>query len=501
VGVSGSRDISDGTNRVMWTAAKSATGYHVQRANLAATSIVCLTAADCTVPSGGTTATSYDDSSAAITPATKHTYVAYSYNATGLSPKLAANVTLTQRPVAPTLSKTASPTLTTTNTAMSWNATAGSWCVSGTYTGSGNNCEYQQRQYNNNGSIKYTDDAYAASFTWGNQAWGRHYTYNVRARNAAIYNGGWSNTSNTISADSYPSPFSVGIWNGNASGANKQRINYKSKEEVGGWGDKSIAGYTTTSWSAGTGTKSISVVRNHDSWQTISSTASLLLPSVARPVGTIGDDGAGNYDAGTWSYIAAPGTRYDYDYVATSLENTLTRTVGTGYTYTPTDVPTAGAVAVVCSGPGNGDTTGTLDHPAQLIAARTAYPNFDSRYGYYSNTSVEKLFNSKTNGVVSGIKSNGFVNVAPGASGDNIRTHNGLGYFRNITNGFSFTNEASGRTDSATLSSFTIGVIYTFDQCVGSGQTMQEPPDACYGTTYAGCMGLNPSDRPRWLSE
>ena len=500
VSPTGSRDLNDGTNRVMWKQAKSASGYHVWRTNTLNNSTACLTG-NCSLTSGGLSGvtSSYDDSSTVIKPATRFSYVAYSYNATGLSPKLAASVVLTQRPSAPVLSKTASPTLKTTRTSMKWTVTSGSWCVSGAYTGKSGSaaCEYEQKQFKNDGSVRYTAHAYATSLDWGNQEWGRHYTYSVRARNAAIFKGGWSAPSGKIAADTYPGPVNVNVWNGNSKGTNKQRINYDSKVDVGGWGNVRQAGYTTLSWGQALGSSKIDIVRIPDANQKLSADKSLLLPSISKVAGTLRISN-GNIAAGTWQYIAAPGTQYSYNLVATAIENPLKRSISSGKIYTPADIPQKGAVQVVCKGPDNYDPTGNLDHPAQKIATRTAYTDFAAKYGYYEWTAVEKLYSPTKE---SGVKSNGWVKVGKGKSGNGIQSSSGVGYFKYIENGFNFINRAANRTDSATLQDFNVYVIYPFSKCPpASSPTLQEPADACYGITAAGCTALNPDNRPRWTS-
>jgi hypothetical protein len=188
---------------------------------------------------------------------------------------------------------------------------------------------------------------------------------------------------------------------------------------------------------------------------------------------------------------------YRYDLVATSIENNLQRPLRTKNVYTPADIPQKGAVQVVCHGPDNYDPTGVQDHPAQKIATRTAYTNFAAKYGYYAYTSVEKLY-SPTKGKP--VASNGWVTVAKGRSGDNIQSSAGVGYFKYIENGFNFINRAPGRTSSATLESFNVYVIYPFSKCPTTGTKLQEPADACYGITAAGCTALNPDNRPRWTA-
>jgi hypothetical protein len=385
---------------------------------------------------------------------------------------------------------------------MSWNHTAGTWCVPGAYTGTGggNACGYQQFQYRVDGSVRHVGTDYVTSFNWGNQDWGRHYTYSVRAQNAAIFNGGWSNHSGqNIQADTYPAPIGVVAWNGDNTGAQSQRINYESSVGNGGWGDVSQAGYTTLSWGHAYGAGRLEMVRVHDGWQATSSNAALLLPAWDTVGGSVpGDNGANRTTMGTWTAIAAPGTTYRYDLTATSFENNLTRRVSTGNTITPADVPRAGAVQIVCAGPGNGDGTGLLDAPRQKIAARTMYTDLPARYGYYETTYIEKLW---TPWKGSGLLSNGWVGVPWGQGGDGILSSNGVGYHHQITNGFNFVNAAAGRTDSATLSNFSIYLNYSFTSgCPPEGAPMEEPPTACYVAAYSGCSALNPEERPKWKS-
>lgn len=499
VGANGSRDLANSTNQMMWSLTKSATGYQVERAPFGQTQTTCMTNSDCSQTTGslGASATSYIDTSSDIKPATRFIYYVYSYNATGLSPKLAAYTALTQRPSAPTLKLGSIPTLQTTVTNMQWDHTAGSWCAPGTYTGaSGSNaCEYQQVQYDNANNVRYIDVAYALGYNWNNQGWGRHYSYGVYARNAAITNSGWSDEATKVSSDTYPADFGINAWNGDNNANYAQRILYGSSVGNGGWGDVSQAGYTTAGIGNAVGSREVSVVRVHDGWQVTSGDSSLLLPPWDNPGGVF-TGGNGQVNSAVWTLIASPGTTYRYDFVAKSIENELTRSKSGSNIVTPADIPRAGAVQTVCSGPGNGDSTGMQNWPNQIISARTAYSDYRSRYGYYENTVVQKLHGNGPSdywGV-------GWATVGTSGNGDNILATDGIGYYHNITDGFNFTNIASGRTDSATLRGFTNSAILTFDGCSASGQPMIEPADACYVSTYAGCAALNPDQRPKWLS-
>lgn len=502
VSLNGSRDMTDGTNRVMWSAVKSASGYHVERLRNDVTNDtpVCLSGTNCSTNSGTVNASTTEliDSNSVIQPATRFRYGVYAYNATGLSPQTVTKVTLTQRPTAPALRTTANPTLNSTWASMAWNHTAGAWCSPGAYTGASNSstCQYRQTQYNNNGSFLTQDSFYSLSYNWGNQDWGRKYHYDVQARNAAISNGGWSDPSGRVTFDTYPADFAVGIWNGDQTGYNAQRVNYDSAIGYGGWGDVRQAGYTTVAIGDARGTREISMVRVHDGWQATSGDGSLLLPPWDIPAGNWGDNDGTKIGARTWSLIAAPGTTYRYDLTAKSLENELTRSKSTANTTTPADIPMRGAVAVVCSGPGNGDGTGYQPHPGQIISGRVDYSDLRARYGWYDKTAVQKLYGGSPQSYW-GV---GWHDVDRSGNGNGITATGGNGYFRNITNGFNFTNVAYGRTDSATLSGFINNSIYTYDGCAPSGAPMQEPGDACYVATYAGCTALNPDQRPKWLS-
>jgi hypothetical protein len=141
---------NDGTNRIIWNPAKSAAGYHIERFTLDLSTVLCLSAPACNPSINGLSAgtTQYDDSRSDVDPSTRFSYGVHSYNATGFGPQRAAKPTLTQRPIAPTLTKTSSPTPDSLNTTMSWNHTAGTWCVPGAYTGTGGEWPgYQQFRY------------------------------------------------------------------------------------------------------------------------------------------------------------------------------------------------------------------------------------------------------------------------------------------------------------------------------------------------------------------
>lgn len=520
-GANGSRDMADGTNRLMWAASKSATGYHVQRANFDATQVLCLSATNCGVNSGGlaSTATSFIDSRTDVTPATQFNYVAFAYNATGLSPRLSAQVALTQRPVAPTLSITAVPTLSSTVTALAWNANAGQWCVSGAYSGTGTgNCSYEQVMYNNAGAASNTQGGYGTSINF-NADWGKHLTFTVRSRNEAITNSGWSDYSNRPASDTYPGPFSMNAWLGTETGNNQQRIAYTSKIEYGGWGDQSVTGYTTASWGQSIGAQSIKLVRNSlDSRNAVNaSDSSVLLPDTVTPTitwngSTMNVNGtvySSSYSpgaaAGTSAYIAAPGAVYSYTATTTSVENSLTRTVQTGSFQTPADLPQSGLLRVVCSGPAEPTGNTYVAWPRQKITSRLDGYNVAARYGKSYSTKIWRFNQYAENGPY--YQDQPVIELYhPGAatSGPWYNASGGVGYYHGVGSAWQLQNVGlDWGPNSATLN-ISMYSIATFSDCAPEGvpvDQMWEPADACYDYTGGVCNALNDSKRPRWLTK
>lgn len=544
VGVSGSRDLNDGTNRTIWSAAKSASGYHVWRINNLTNETACLTG-DCSLPSGGlaATATSYDDSRSEISPATKFTYAAYSYNATGLSPKLAANVTLTQRPSAPSLQKTASPTLNSLTTSMSWNATAGTWCVGGPYTGAGNNCTYEQRQFSVNGSLRWSGTSFTTSFNWGNQDWGRHYSYNVRAQNAAITNGGWSEVSkDDVQADTYPGDFGVSFGKGDAWGNNSQRFIYESSfittntSETDHTRQFTGAALTTIAWGTPAGSRTVLWERfpQGGGSSVYTSDGSNYLPNSTYLSGWVD---WGNSNRAT-SY-AAPGAIYSSKVTAWSIENNLSRDKSSGNIVTPTDMPQSGYMQMVCSGPWDATPYGYGQSAAieyakrsfgsQSYGSRLQNTEKAPRYGIWTDSVIQGKFQN-----AGGIASNRWWQGPDGqwwyieqlAKGSVGYYANGNGTVRAWNeaspNGFDGNNIGDNTHRYLTGHGFTLynrlwgdpnlnsyWMFILMDEAATRGGCgngwFQEPYDACYewnGTT--GCFQLNQNGydgRPRWTTK
>jgi hypothetical protein len=415
-GDGGSQDIADGSNRVNWNAAKSAAGYHVWRTKVQDSSTMCLTGTTCVevdktdVAGNGNnvpgtvagSATSYTDSSSVVDPSTRFNYVAYAYNKTGLSPKLAAAVTLTQRPAPPVQNKTADPTLATTVTSLAWNQlSAGYWC-NPTPAVAGNECNYTSIQYNNSGAESARGTVSGGTYSWNNQGWGRHYTYALTADNNAFYKGGVSEKSNTLSADTYPGDFGVDLYASDPWGNNGQRymftttaINSNTTETTHTMGSQG-AQYTAIGWGTSAGARKYDWARESAcSGGTVCTGAA----SAAMPTSQwIGGSKAANEN---WSYdVAAPGTTYWSSVTATSLENNLTRPKNSPPKTTPADLPRQGYQQIVCNGPWDAPpgSIWTSDDAANY-AKRTFTPqtygsrliNFDQnpKYGLYSGTVMQ----------------------------------------------------------------------------------------------------------------
>lgn len=415
-GDGGSQDIADGQNRVNWGASKSAVGYHVWRVDfLNNTATKCFTGTTCAefdgtnvsgngnVVPGTVVGTSYVDNGADVTPASRYTYVAYAYNKTGLSPKLAANVAITQRPSAPLLNKTADPSLTSTVTKLSWNAfSAGKWCETNTDTT--NDCSYVNYIYNNAGTeianaTTVPDGINAtATYDW-NQGWGKHYTYRMTAKNNAFFNGGVSQSSNTLSADTYPGDFSISSIAKDPWGNNSKRYVYETAATTTNTNerdhvlDSQGAQYFSIGWGNSDGAREYTWVRDGNANSAIGA-AAVSMPTQKYLSGTV-KKGDGNW---AWA-VAAPGSVYKSSVTATSEENNLTRRKASADVRTAADLPMQGFQQIVCTGPidwppnsivtsEDGVNYAKRSWVHQSYSARLVNFTAKPRYGEYSGTYV-----------------------------------------------------------------------------------------------------------------
>jgi hypothetical protein len=516
VGQSGSRDINDGTNRIIWGAVKSATSYNVLINGQQLTSTKELSA---------------DDSSASVKPATQNSYRAIAVNATGSSQGKNAQVVLTQRPSAPTTSVTKSPTLDSTTASIRWNATAGSWC-------NDQSCAYRQDKFSNAGNKVDSKGTYGTSFDWFGQDWGRHFTYTVSAKNAALFNGGWSNPSNTVSADTYPGDFGVDMRAGNVSGGQKQRYIFESERVTTNTTETDHtlrsqgAAVATVSWSASEGSRKMDWVRTGNgatSWD-----SNLYLPNSNTLAGTVTN---GNFATS----LAAPGASYAATVTATSVENDLIRPKKTATVITPADMPQSGTQQIVCSGPWDRPNSSIrTSYDAAMYARRSFAPqsyasrlvdfNGSPRYGSFDHTVVVGKYQDARNvastsfwqdgngtshriesmakGSIGNYQSGTWTWIAKGKSAPAAIDSNWVGnatHRSRVGTGMQIFNELN---NNPSLSSYWMLTIVdeeaTRAGCDKNGGFI-EPRDACYEWDGDGvCSQLNQNGvdgRPRWSTK
>lgn len=559
-GDGGSQDIADGQNRINWNASKSAAGYHVWRTKAQDSSTQCLTGATCTefdatnVAGNGNnvpgtvagTATSYVDSSSVITASTRYNYVAYAYNRTGLSPKLAAAITLTQRPAAPVQNKTADPTLDTTVTALAWNKlSAGYWCNPAPAV-AGNECTYTARQYNNGGTEVANASVTSGGYNWNNQGWGRHYTYSLTAKNNAFYKGGVSNASNVLSADTYPGDFGMNAYASDPWGNNNKRYMFtttaltsntsETDHTLGSQG----AQYLSLGWGTSAGARQYNWARASGCSNAASCTgaASASMPT-AQWIGGVADANT------NWSWnVASPGTTYWSSITATSAENNLTRDKSGNTITTPADLPQQGYQQIVCNGPWDAPPYWiTTNADAASYAQRTFTPqsygsrlinfNQNPKYGAYSNTimqgkyeganavasrynwydaygnayMIERMAKGSEGYYTGGYWYNYNAGSAPGVNSGQAYDSNTVGqapHRYKVGTGMKIYNQLWG---DPSLDSYWIMTIVDEEATRGGcdkGSGFIEPYDACYEWDGNGaCTTLNQygtDGRPRWFT-
>jgi hypothetical protein len=529
LGQNGTRDLDKFMNRVMWSASKSANSYVVLRDGSEMYRGAALTLIDHAVE---------------IKASSRFTYSVYAKNMTGDSPRLDnSSVVVTQRPAAPDMKRDIAPNLNSTTTKVSWTHTGGKWCVPGAYEGKGDNCAYEQRQYAVNGSLRHAATEYVTSFNWGNQDWGRHYTYDVRAQNAAITNGGWSEPSNGAEADTYPGNFGVAFVRGDNSGNQSQRFMYNSSfittntSETDHTREFNGAAHTSIAWGTPAGSRTVLWERFPEAGgANVSSTdKSLALPASTYLSGWV-DWAKSNVS----TQLAAPGAQYGARVTAWSVENNLTRSINSASSVlTPADMPQSGFMQVVCSGPWDATPAGygqaaAIEYAKRSFASQSYGSRLQSlnkapRYGWYSDTVIQGR-QQDASGVGASYWSKGpdgrFWFVEKMAKGQLGYYQYGNGIVRNWDQGNP--NGFDGQSIGQATHRYNVGHGFTLynrinndphlnsywmfilmDEAATRGgcgdNKFVEPYDACYewsGT--AGCFQLNQNGtdgRPRWTTK
>ncbi|MCU6480145.1 hypothetical protein [Arthrobacter sp. A2-55] len=489
----GSRDIN-GANIVQWGAAPSATGYHVGKYTPVTMKLTCLTG-NCAAPSNGTTALTLSDPAP---PASQSDYAVAAYNPTGMSVGYSANVRLTQRPAAPALNTVSAPTLSTDSASFatvmngdSGNDSANKFCSTTT-------CSYELAR----GSTVLSTVGQQSGTTvpWNNvpNPAGSTITYFARSKNAALYNGGWSDKS-SATVMTYPGAFATGFWSGDSSGRQAKRFNFDAVNLNSSGSSETIQqnGYSTLSWGASAGATKFSVKRVSVANDSTSTDSSLGLP----PSTNI-SSATGSGSAGTWTLVAAPGATYRYEMSAFAA-NGLTRPQTSMASFTtPADLPQAGKIIIVCSGNYYTDqTTALYDHPEQLLGSRLIDFTSKPRRGAWNSISVTGLQRPKGQALQPQYTST----LGQGSTGVTLTSGAGLGYYYSAETGFDIMTVGQGGANSATLR-ITNDTYATFNSgCGPQGGTwgqMLEPTYPCYGyVPGTSCAAVNDQNRPQWSTK
>lgn len=346
----------DGQNRIVWSAVKSATGYHVARSQYGASEFTCLTGT-CQAGTTGVQGTVFRESAA---PGTRLRYQVLAYNPTGLSRSYSAEVPVTQRPAAPKFEVTSRPTLDTdrSNFRITLNADAGNGAAGAFCTANASTCQYQLIREGRAGvwsqvTMDTLNDHGRATHDWNNVPNHEGYTswYIARSKNNAITNGGWSDNSRQ-EINTYPGKFSVSAFVGNTSGGQKKRayLDVFRNDLQGSEYGYSMSGANAmsynavavgASWSKSMGAWAMRATRHpvaNDNRPCRDG-----LPCEANPYQVVYHGGADMR-----SDVAAPGATYKFTIRAMG-DNGWTRSIDTGNVTTPTDLPQFGRLMVVCA--------------------------------------------------------------------------------------------------------------------------------------------------------
>jgi hypothetical protein len=486
-----SRDL-DGSNRIVWAPAKSATGYQVHRFSASGAAKSCLTSAGCGT-SGGITATSYIDPAA---KGTRFGYAVIAYNATGLSVQVSAGIDLTQRPAAPPLNVKAPPTLATPDASFSSIANADAGQAQADRFCAADSCRYEVlRNGVPQGSVDHLQTGLAINFDDYQNPEGQTLTWTVRAKNAALTNGGWSDTTAKV-VNTYPGDFGVSNWLGDGDTNQEQRykVDLVNSDTSGSSLASQQAGHTSTAWGNSVGASKMHMRRLAGANQATSTDTSKWLPGPGIPEYVVGP--GPNF----WTGWAAPGTTYNTEVTATA-PNGLKRTKTSTLLRTPPDLPAHGTTIITCSKP-----TRTADpKPGHVQGVRLQDFQYWPRYGSYSRTNVMGLTWWQGLGWISATGHEG--NWYPGQAVSDWINGPGYQYYYGQTNGFDITVVgAAGHGNSTTIRQSITAWDSFYEGCAPDGARwwdLTEPTYACYGYTpgQPTCTANNPQNRPQWTSK
>jgi hypothetical protein len=482
------RDL-DGSNRIVWAAAKSATGYQVRRFTASGSSSKCLTSTACAA-SGGITATSYTDPAA---EGTRFDYGVIAYNATGLSVQVSAGVELIQRPAAPPLNVTAAPSLSTPSASFSSTANADAGQPLADRFCTYDDCKYRVlRNGVVQGSINHLTTGQTINFNDYKNPEGQTLTWTIQAKNGALTNGGWSDTTAKV-VNTYPGDFGISNWLGDANGNQEQRfkVDLTNTDTSGSSVAAQQAGHTSTAWGNSVGASTMRMRRVPGGNEATSWDSSTWLPSPGIPDVTAGPG------ANWWTGWAAPGTTYFHELTATA-PNGLQRKKNSNILRTPPDLPIHGTTIITCSKP----TRTAWAKAGHVQGVRLQDFQYWPRYGGYSRTNVMGLtwWQGQSWATATGTEGNWY----PGQAQSDWINGPGYQYYYGQTNGFDITTVGqAGHGNSITIRQSITAWDSFYDGCSWDGARwwdLWEPTYACYGYTpgQPTCTANNPWNRPQW---
>jgi hypothetical protein len=324
--------------------------------------------------------------------------------------------------------------------------------------------------------------------------------YRIRSKNAAVTNGGWSDTASAI-VNTYPGPFATGQSLGDVNGWGQSRLRVNLvNSDTSGTSTGIQNGYTTLWFGASNGATWFDYSRTTASNQeALHWDPNYGLPGGGTPYGSRGGGGSGN-----WTLIASPGTLYRHDVVAHAA-NGLARGVTTGNYWTPPDIPAYGTTMITCSGNQySNQSTAYWDFPNHYIGARLIAFEKVSRYGSFSGTSVIGMSAYKGQWWTDTSWTYLYWNAPNPNWNSGLANGPGQGYYFGVNNGFRLWNNIDGGPNSTILYQ-SIQALATFNSGCGpyGGRwyDMWEPTWACYGYVPGQpCQANNPWNRPQWSS-
>lgn len=528
-----SRDY-DGYNQLSWKPAVSAIGYQVARFDKSGAK-TCLTQKCGDPTTGGVNATTLKDNAS---KGTQSDYAVLAYNATGLSVEFSAKETMTQRPEVPALTVVRSPGLTDrtadfriVQNADAGNAGANKFCTTAT-------CKYELKKSTSVlTTASHTQSGALVNWTKADSPDGSTTTFSARSKNAAVFNGGYSD-SRAVTVKTYPGKFSALGKIGNRNGGQKARYRLSvTAMDLG----KEANGATAVEWGSVPGANKVAVVRRSLGGDTITTNGGTSGLSLSTAPSTTVASGA----AGKWDNVASPGAAFQYEITA-QAPNGLKRTVKTQPVLTPADISRAGTMVITCSGTDDRRFTqaqigytsdgsfwrGAYSKPypyqqigAQMVWSDSKHPeSLDgrARYGAAKGTTYLGVASKGTN-VYSGNSYyytgwNYSLTGQWSTSKGDFANGPGVGYYQGVNAGFYAVTRGAARTltDPATNRARvyqgpdsyyvnpSVSVYATFQvNCAPAGTTgksLIEPKDACYTFNGTACNDPAYWNRPKWTS-